>query len=208
MQMSQTGPGFETSVSDAINWHALYVYHQHEKAVAESLANHGLEGFVPLYGSVRKWKDRNKRLLLPLFPCYVFLHGGLKYKSQVLSIPGVCSFVSAGGVAATIPDAEIESIRRMVENGVAVEPHAFLRCGDRVRIKSGGLAGIEGILVRKTNSLRLILSAELLERSISVEVDADNVEPILKPASMAAAIVTAPATVLKPTAATAGELRL
>src|SRR5438552_13650112 len=176
--MSGTGAWHELVASDANHWHALYVYHQHEKAVAESLVNHGFEGFVPLYGSVRKWKDRSKRLLLPLFPCYVFLRGGLKYKSSLLSIPGVCSIVSAGGVPATIPEVEIDAIRKAVENCEWLEPHPFLRCGDRVRIKAGRLANIEGNLVRKKNALRLVLSAELLERSIAVEVDSDDVEPI------------------------------
>ena len=86
--------------------------------------------------------------------------------------------MSAGGVAATIPDAEMDAIRRLVDNCASLEPHPFLRCGDRVRIRSGRLADIEGILVRKKNSLRLVLSAELLERSIAVEVDAEDVEPI------------------------------
>jgi len=165
------------------NWHALYVCHQHEKAVAQNLAYRGLEGFVPLFASVRQWKDRTRRLLLPLFPCYVFLRGGLQQKSTVLSIPGVCSFVSAGGVTAAIPEGEIEAIRKVAEHaeaehGPAVEPHPYLRCGDRVRIKRGRLAEIEGILVRRKNGLRLILSAELLERSIALEVDAHDVEAL------------------------------
>jgi len=176
--MTQTEPWRQPAACDGDNWHALYVYHQHEKAVAQNLDSRGFEAFVPLFESVRKWKDRTRQLLLPLFPCYVFLHGGLQRKSTVLSIPGVCSVVSAGGAPAVIPGAEIDSIRKTVENGAAVEPHPYLRCGDRVRIKSGRLADIEGILVRQKNSLRLILSAELLERSISVEVDADNVEPL------------------------------
>src|SRR5436309_78671 len=103
-------------------WYALYVYHQHEKSVADGLALRGIEGFVPLFASVRKWKDRTKRLLLPLFPSYVFLHGGgLQHKSKVLSIPGVCAIVSSGGVPAAIPGYEIDAIRRLAELGAEVE---------------------------------------------------------------------------------------
>jgi|SRR5437588_2034928 len=177
MPVTQAGAR-ECAAPDAADWYALYVCHQHEKAVAESLTYRGLESFLPLFGSVRKWKDRTKRLLMPLFPCYVFLHGGLQQRSRILSIPGVCAIVSSGGVPAAIPGREMDAIRKLMDNGVAAEPHPFLQCGDRVRIRSGHLKDIEGILVRRTNSLRLILSAELLERSISVEVDADNVEPI------------------------------
>jgi len=159
-------------------WHVLYVRHQHEKAIAETLSKRGFEAFAPVYGADRKWKDRTKHLMLPLFPCYVFLHGGIKHKSTILATPGVCSMVGVAGKPATILDAEIEAIRRATSRGVAVEPHPYLRSGDRVTVRSGRLAGIEGILVRRKNSLRLVLSAELLERSIAVEVDVNDVEPL------------------------------
>jgi len=160
------------------NWYAIYTRHKHEKTVAESLSNNGIEVFLPTYGAVRQWKDRTKHLLLPLFPCYVFLHGGLDRRVKVLSTPGVFSFVGSGGHPAAIQEAEIEAIRKAVTSGLRAEPFPFLQCGDRVRVKAGPLMGIEGILIRKKSSFRLILSAELLQKSIAVEVDAFSVEPL------------------------------
>ncbi len=158
------------------DWYALYTRHQHEKVVAESLANNGFEVFLPLYDVVRQWKDRTKQLSLPLFSCYVFLRGGLERRLSIISTPGVHSIVGIAGHPAAIPQVEIDAIRKVVESSLRVEPHPFLRCGDRVRVTSGPLAGVEGILVRKKNLSRLVLSAELLEKSVAVEVDAFRVE--------------------------------
>jgi transcription antitermination factor NusG len=146
--------------------------------VAENFSSSGLEVFLPLYNVVRQWKDRKKHLALPLFPCYVFLRGESGRRVQVLSTPGVHYIVTIAGRPAAIPEVEIEAIRRAAQSPLGVEPHPFLRCGDRVRIKSGPLADIEGILVRRKSSYRLILSAELLQKSIAVEVDAFRVEPL------------------------------
>ena len=159
-------------------WWAIYTRHQHEKTIAESLSSTGLEVFLPLYKAVRQWKDRKKHLTLPLFPCYVFLRSDLERRVHVLSTPGVHSIIMVAGQPAAIPDIEIEAIRRAVDSPLRIEPHPFLRRGDWVRIKSGPLTDIEGILIRRKNSYRLILSAELLQKSISVEVDALSVEPI------------------------------
>ena len=169
-----------TSDSDPVTleWWAIYTRHQHEKAVAKNFSSLGLEVFLPLYSVLRQWKDRKKHLLLPLFPCYVFLHGGLDRRVKVLSTPGVYSFVGVAGHPAAIQETEIEAIRKAVTSGLRAEPFPFLQCGDRVRVKAGPLIGIEGILIRKKSSFRLILSAELLRKSIAVEVDAFSVEPL------------------------------
>jgi transcription antitermination factor NusG len=159
------------------SWYAIYTRHQHEKVVAQILTNKGLKAFLPLCETTHHWKDRTKALWMPLFPCYVFLNGGLEHRLQILTTPGIHGFVSYGGQPAAIPDTEMEAIRRVLENGVRVEPHPFLKYGDRVRIKSGALAGIEGILVRKRNLSRLVLSVEMLGKAASMEVDAFQVEP-------------------------------
>jgi transcription antitermination factor NusG len=169
-------------------WNAVYTRHQHEKAAAESFLGHGFEVFLPVHEVVRQWKDRMKKLSVPLFPCYVFLRGISERRLDVLSTPGVHSIVAFAGLPALIPEAEIEAIRRALESRLRVEPHPFLRTGDRVRIKSGPLAEIEGILVRRKNLCRLILSAELLEKSIAVEVDASSVEPIPHRAALSSTV--------------------
>ncbi len=160
------------------SWCAVYTRHQHEKVIAQILSAKGIEVFLPLYNSTRNWKDRTVRLSLPLFPCYLFLRGIVGGRLEVVTTPGIVSILGVKGETALIPDAEIESIRSAIKWGNRVEPHPFLRCGDRVRVKSGPLQGLEGILVRKKNFYRLVLSVEILERSAAVEVDVSTVERV------------------------------
>jgi transcription antitermination factor NusG len=162
----------------ASQWYAVYTRHQHEKSVAENLAGRGLEVFLPTYEAVRQWRDRQKRVSFPLFPCYVFFRGNLETRVRVLSTPGVHSIVGFAGQPAVIERSEIEAIRVAVESHFGIEPHPFLRNGDRVRVKCGPLTGVEGILVRKRGLVRLVLSAELLQKSVSVEVDAHCIERV------------------------------
>jgi len=157
-------------------WYALYTRHQHEKTVADILSAKGFEVFLPLYSAAHQWKDRVKRLSLPLFPCYVFIRASLDRRLPIVTTPGVYAFVGVEGRAARIPDAEIDAVHRTMDSLLHVEPHPFLRSGDWVRVKSGPLEGIEGILVRKTNRFRLVLSVEMLEKSVALEVDPSIVE--------------------------------
>ncbi len=154
-------------------WWAVYTRHQHEKTVVENLSANEIETFLPVYQVVRQWKDRKKHLSLPLFPCYVFVRGNSERRVQVVSAPGVFSIVSIAGHPAPIPTAQIDAIRLAVGSSLRVEPHPFLHCGDRV-------PDVEGILIRKKGSYRLILSAELLQKSLAVEVDAFCVEPLAR----------------------------
>ena len=164
-----------------LHWWALYTRHQHEKVVADVLCAKGFEVFLPLYDSIRRWKDRQKLLSLPLFPCYVFVRGGLGRRSQIVSTPGVHMALTHGDRIAVIPEKEIDAIRRTVEGPLRLEPHPFLRCGDRVRVIRGSLQGVEGILIRKKNQFRLILSVDMLAKSVAVEIDAVDVESIAEP---------------------------
>jgi len=159
-------------------WWALYTRHQHEHAIADSLSAKGFEVFLPLYQSLRRWKDRQKMLWLPLFPCYVFVRGGVNRRLDVVSTPGVHMILSNGDRVAVVPDEEINGIRLAVERPALVEPHPFLKCGDRVRVTRGSLEGVEGILIRKKNLYRLVLSVDMLAQSAAVEIDASEVEPV------------------------------
>jgi transcription antitermination factor NusG len=163
---------------DLACWYALRTRHQHEKMAAASLSNKGLEIFLPLYQAVRQRSDRKKRLSLPLFPCYIFLRDSLRCWRDVVTTPGILGFVQIGSRPAVIPSLEIEAVRRVVDGSFQAEPCPFLECGDRVRIRSGPLDGIEGILVRKKNYLRLVLSVEMLGKSVSVEVDSSSIDRI------------------------------
>jgi transcription termination/antitermination protein NusG len=161
---------------DATPWWALYTRHQHEKHVAEMLETKGYEVFLPLYESVRRWKDRSKVLSLPLFPGYVFVRRCFERRLGIVSTAGVHMMLSRGEAIAEIPDGEIEAIRRSMNAKLPVEPHPFLNRGDRVRVIRGALDGVEGILVRKKNIFRLVLSVEMLAQSACVEINAADVE--------------------------------
>lgn len=159
-------------------WYAVHTRHQHEKTVASMLANKGFEVFLPLYSEVRQWRDRRKKVELPLFSCYVFLRGDLDRRLAILTTPGVHGVVASGGKLAGIAEEEIEAVQSLIENRINVEPHPFLKCGDLVRVKSGALTGLEGFLVRKKGETRLIISVNLLERSVAAEVDSSTVERV------------------------------
>ena len=165
-----------TQPDSMLSWHAIYTRHQHEKAVADILSRKGFEIFLPQYTSTREWKDRRKEISLPLFPSYVFIRGGLDGMLQIVMTPGVCWLVSLGERVAVIPQEEIDAVRRLIASSLRLEPHPFLKCGDWVRIASGPLEGMEGILVRKKGAFRLVLSVEMLQKSVAVEVDVSTVE--------------------------------
>ena len=159
-------------------WWALYTRHQHEKTVAEVLCAKGFQVFLPLYASLRHWKDRTRLLELPLFPCYVFVRGGMERRLLVMTTPGVHSILTTGERVAVIPEAEMDAIHRSLEGNYRVEPHPFLRCGERVRVIRGSLEGVEGVLTRRKGGCRLVLSVDMLAQSVAVEIDAADVEPL------------------------------
>jgi len=159
-------------------WYAAFTKHQHEKRVTQVLTNKGFETFLPLYREVHRWKDRDKTLCLPLFPCYVFVRTNLERKLDILQTPGICWLVGRGGYAWPIPDHEVDPIRSLAGSSAKFEPHPFVACGDRVRVRSGPLLGIEGIIIRARNQHRLVLSVQLLKQSAAVEVDLSDVERV------------------------------
>ena len=169
------------SIDDRIEetpaWWAVYTRHQHEKMVARMLSAKGFEVFLPLYEATHRWKDRSKMLSLPLFPCYLFIKGGHNRQLQVVTTPGVYTILCNGEHLAIVPEAEIQAIRKTLDGPFQVEPHPFLKDVERVRVKRGTLEGIEGILVRKKNQDRLVLSVDMLAQSVGVEIDASDVEP-------------------------------
>ncbi|MBZ5706791.1 MAG: UpxY family transcription antiterminator [Acidobacteriia bacterium] len=159
-------------------WYASYTNPRHEKQVARQMEANGIPCFLPLYRSVRRWKDRRKQLELPLFPGYVLVQIALKDRLQVLRLPGVAQLVSFNGKPAPLPGSEVEALRRGLAGGVCVEPHPFLRVGRRVLVRSGPMAGVEGILQRKKDRFRVVISIELIRRSVAMEVDEADLEPI------------------------------
>jgi transcription antitermination factor NusG len=159
-------------------WFAVYTTPRHEKHVSEIFAERQIETFLPLYRTNRQWqKSRPVVLELPLFPTYVFVRIARQSRSIVLGTPGVLSIVGSSKEAWPLPDLEIDALRSgLLER--KIEPHPYLVVGERVRIKTGMMAGVEGVLVRKKNEFRVVLSLEMIMRSVAVEVDADDVEPV------------------------------
>ena len=159
-------------------WYAVYTRSRHEKFVASELAGKAVETFLPLFETVRRWKNGNHLLHLPLFPSYVFVRIVLAERLDVLKVPGVVRLVGFNSTPTPLAEGEVEGLRRALSEGVRAEPYSCLSTGRRVRITTGPLTGRVGILVRRKGSLRMVLSSELMQRSILLDIDALAVEPI------------------------------
>lgn len=166
-----------TGVDTLPRWFAVYTTPRHEKHVSEILMHRQIETFLPLYRTTRRWtKSRPVDLELPLFPTYVFARVAQRVRGAVLGTPGVLSIVGSGREPWPLPDFEIEALRTgLLER--KIEPHRYLTVGERARIKAGVMAGVEGVLVRKKNDIRVVLSLDAIMRSVAVEVDVDDIEP-------------------------------
>lgn len=159
-------------------WYAAYTSPRHEKYVADQLLKRQIGSFLPLYSSVRRWKDRRKRLELPLFPGYVFVQMTDLNRLDILRLPGVVQLVCFQGKPAVIAPAEIEGLRRGTNGSIVVQPHPYLKEGRRVRIVSGPMTGTEGIFVRRKHHARLVISISLIQRSVAMEIGEADVEPV------------------------------
>lgn len=160
------------------NWYALYTCPRHEKRVAEEIEQRHIACFLPVYRSIRRWKDRRKELELALFPGYVFVHIALQDKLRVLQVPGAVRLVTFNGQPAPIPERQIECLRSRESSYGPIKPHPYLCVGRRVRVRSGPLQGLEGIIRRSKDKYRVIFSLDLIMRSVAVEVDEADVEPV------------------------------
>lgn len=157
-------------------WYAVYTVSRHEKRIAEHCGLREIEHYLPLYRTRRRWKDGTTPILqLPLFPNYVFVRIVPGERVRVLEVPGVLGIVGYG--RQSVPDLYIQSLREGTRLG-RIEPHCYLDIGDRVRIKAGVMQGLDGILVRKKNGLRVVLTLEHIRQSVAVEIDSDDLEPL------------------------------
>ena len=160
------------------NWYAVRTSAWHEKSVRDHIQSRDLECFLPLYHTDRRWKNGcKKRIELPLFPGYLFVAFDLAYRTRILEVPGVLSLVGVGPCLWPLPEVEIEALRAGLHLRNP-EPHTYLTAGQRVRIKAGPLAGLTGILVRKKDRLRVVLSVEMLMVGVAVEVHVDDIETL------------------------------
>lgn len=164
--------------SVAAHWYAAYTRPRHEKRVVEELDRRAIETFLPVYETVRKWKNGRHRVQLPLFPGYAFVRIPLHERLKVLRIPSVVSLVGANGRPIALRESEVASLRHALSKGTRAEPHPFLTEGRRVRITSGPFAGLQGVLKRRKGQAGIVVSLELIQRSVLVEVGAAELEPL------------------------------
>jgi len=160
------------------HWYAAYTCANHEKRVAAELGAREVEHFLPLYSSVRRWKDRRVNLDLPLFPGYIFVRFALRNRLRVIQIPSVVRLIGFGGLPTALPDTEMGIMRSGLSERLRAEPHPFLTEGRRVRVTSGPLAGMRGIFLRRRGKTRFVISVELIMRSMAVEMDEADLEAV------------------------------
>lgn len=180
---SETGPngsGIRSPHEDTSGqWHALYTRSRHEKRVAEQLAEKGVEHLLPLYDVLSQWKDRKKLVRKPLFPGYLFVY--ILDETDLAAARharGVVHVVSNGAGPVSIPDQQVESIRRMVEASVDVDPWPALKRGQRVRVRAGPLQGVEGYVSRRKGVHRIVVTVDLLGQGVAAEINPEYLEPI------------------------------
>ena len=171
------GPG---AAVGARSWYALLTRARHEKIVAHRLHERGVASFLPLVTEVRQGRNRKKRVELPLFSCYVFakLLPTNEDRLRALRVDGVFSLLGVRGAGTPIPDEQIEAVRTLVEGHLPWGSHPFLKIGQRVRIRSGALDGVEGILVARSGESTLIVSIDAIQRSLAVRIEGYDVEPV------------------------------
>jgi transcription antitermination factor NusG len=157
-------------------WFALQVRTRHEKAIAGFLQAKGYEQFVPHYELRKRWSDRVKVTEAPLFPGYLFCRFDPQYRLPILKTPGVIQIVGCNRIPVAIDEQEIQAIQTLIASGLPAQPWPFLAVGDRIRIESGSLRGLDGIVVKLKENRRLVVSVTLLRRSVAVEIDSALVE--------------------------------
>ncbi|HET8887423.1 MAG TPA: transcription termination/antitermination NusG family protein [Candidatus Angelobacter sp.] len=165
--------------SDAAkNWFAVFTIPRHEKRVEAHFCLRDIENFLPLCQKSRQWKDGSKGTLqLPLFSSYIFVRIGCGGRAPVLRVPGVISIVGCGPRPLPVPDSYILWLREGLRQG-KIEPYPYLAAGTRVRIRSGVMAGMEGVLLRRKNNFRVVLTLEMIMKSVTVEVEMEDIEPV------------------------------
>lgn len=161
-----------------LHWYAIHTVSRHEKRVAQQLQEGGVHTFLPLMQQIRQWSDRRAKVEVPLFSCYAFVRTVqiAPMRLKVLQTPGVLGFVGSERVGTPIPNAEIENLQKAIREKIPLAVHPYLTAGKRVRIRGGSLDGVEGILVGQGGSKSLVVSVELLQRSVSIRVEGYNVE--------------------------------
>ncbi len=176
-ELAQPVPPVEAGTE---TWYGLHTQSRHEKIVAQRLQERGVTTFLPLVTEVRRWSDRKKSVELPLFSCYVFAKfvPNRSERLRVLRVDGVFGLVGARGEGVPIPDEQIDAVRSLIDGQLPWSSHPFLKIGQRVRIRSGALNGVEGVLVQRNGDRTLVISVDAIQRSLAVRVEGYEVEAV------------------------------
>lgn len=159
------------SVAHQLPWYVLQCWVRKESMIANQLEGQGFECFLPKYKCIREWSDRKKEVEQPLFPGYIFCRFDYTRRRAAVVTPGVLQVVGCGRTPIPVEDREIEAIQLAIASGIPSQPWPYLEVGERVRIHTGKLSGLEGILVNFKGNHRVVLSVSLLQRSVALEVD-------------------------------------
>jgi transcription antitermination factor NusG len=176
------------STTEGMLWYALHVRTRFEKVVARNLRGKGFEEFLPLYKRANRWSDRIKEIELPLFPGYVFCRFNPHDRLPVLTVPGVNAVVGIGKELMPVEESELDAVRAVLKSEAYCEPWPYLGVGHRVQVEYGPLAGTQGIVMMVKNSYRLVISVNMLQRSVAVEIDRDCLKPVTKTTSSTAVL--------------------
>ena len=173
-------PSMMAAPEDQPEWYALYTRSRFEKKLMSALSDRSIEVFLPMREILSRWKDRKKRIWIPLFPGYIFIHqlNTPANRYRILNVPGAVRFVGFNGQAAPIPQEQVDGIRRFLESSLAVDPYPYMTIGRRVEVIAGPLTGIQGTLVQKKGRFRLVIQVDLIRQAVSVEIDASDVQPV------------------------------
>lgn len=173
-----TSPTSMTVGTEIQRWYALQVRTRWESSTALLLTGKGYQTFLPTYAAKKRARGRFREARAPLFPGYVFCNFNAQNRLPILITPGVISVVGRGRVPLPVDDAEISAIQSIVASGLRAEPCAYLELGQKVRIESDVLQGLEGILVQIKGNHRIVVSVSLLRRSVALEIDRSCVRPV------------------------------
>ena len=176
-------PVMERLDGDALfapKWYALYTRSRFEKKMLGDLTDRRIEVFLPMREVISRWKDRKKRIWIPLFPGYIFVNhvDTPENRFRILNIPGAVRFVGFEGRANPIPDEQIQYVRKFLEASISIDPYPYMQVGSRVEVIAGPLKGIRGILVEKRGRFRFVIQVDLIRQAVSAEIDASDVRPI------------------------------
>jgi transcription antitermination factor NusG len=179
LELSHAAPAVENETGTE-HWYGLHTRSRHEKIVAQRLQERGVTTFLPLVNEEHRWSDRKKSVQTPLFSCYVFAKfvPHRAERLRVLRVEGVFGLVGAGGEGIAIPEEQIDAVRGVVDGKLPWSSHPFLQIGQRVRIRSGALDGLEGVLVQRNGDRTLVISVDAIQRSLAVRVEGYEVEPV------------------------------